>query len=292
MKKRKEEMKSNSKRRILAIAVLGTSLAGPLAAASGSSLSEGPGIEASIGHYFQAGDKASSAELRKAFHPAAMMFFAGKDGRLAGVSQPEWWSRTDAATTKVVAEKRAIPFLDAEATIGSAKVVSDYPTHQFQDFMLLAKLGDEWKIVSKVFHRRQPKDAPLPTAEAQAESRKGVEDVLKAKFEAMDAVDGDRLADVYHPRAMTYTILDGQLVGVPLAEWQARYAADREAKKAPAKVTRRIVSMDVTETAATAKLEHVLPDQRWVDYANLVKADGKWRIVGLVYVRSDRAPSK
>lgn len=252
--------------------------------------SDRAGVESGIGHYFLAGDTASSAELRKAFHPATMMFFAGKDGRLTGVSQPEWWSRTDAAKSPTKAMSRAIPMVDTEAGAGSAKVVSDYAAHQFQDYMLLVKLGDEWKIVSKVFYRREPADAPMPAGEAAAADRQAVEDVLKAKLAAMDAVDGDALAKVYHPRAMTYTVLDGQLVGVPIAEWQARYAADRDARKAAAaKARRRIVSMDVTPTAATAKLEHDLGDQRWVDYANLVKADGQWRIVGLVYQRADRA---
>ena len=69
-------------------------------------------IEETIGHYFKAGDTSSSAELRLAFHPAAMMFFV-KDGRLEGVSQPEWWARADANKSPVRALSRRIPIVDS-----------------------------------------------------------------------------------------------------------------------------------------------------------------------------------
>ena len=35
---------------------------------------------------------------------------------------------------------------------GSAKIVLEYPTVTFTDYMSLLKVGDEWKIVNKVFY--------------------------------------------------------------------------------------------------------------------------------------------
>ena len=46
-------------------------------------------IEETVGHYFKGGYTGSSAEKRKAFHPAAMMFFVDKEGALTGVSMPD-----------------------------------------------------------------------------------------------------------------------------------------------------------------------------------------------------------
>ena len=38
--------------------------------------------------YFKGGDTGSSMEMRRAFHPATMMFFVDKEGALTGVSMP------------------------------------------------------------------------------------------------------------------------------------------------------------------------------------------------------------
>src|SRR5262245_47748377 len=88
-----------------------------LAATSGSvpppSVTDRPGIETAGNHYIQAGNTSSSSELREAFHPATMMFYV-KDGVLTGVSQPEWWARTDANAGKpsTPATSRKITLVD------------------------------------------------------------------------------------------------------------------------------------------------------------------------------------
>ncbi|MFN2412266.1 MAG: nuclear transport factor 2 family protein [Pyrinomonadaceae bacterium] len=38
------------------------------------------------------------------------------------------------------------------------KIILDYPTVRFVDYMTLLKINGEWKIVSKVFHA-EPKQA-------------------------------------------------------------------------------------------------------------------------------------
>src|SRR5262249_12421418 len=84
-------------------------LATPLVAPA--SAPDRPSIEAAVAHYFVAGDTNSSAELKQAFHPAAMMFFV-RDGGLVGVSQTEWWSRIEASKETVKALSRAFPLVD------------------------------------------------------------------------------------------------------------------------------------------------------------------------------------
>jgi len=42
---------------------------------------------------------------------------------------------------------------------GVAKIVLEYPTVTFTDYMSLLKVGDEWKIVNKVFYA-EPKAKP------------------------------------------------------------------------------------------------------------------------------------
>ncbi len=239
-------------------------------------------IEETIGHYFAAGDTSSSAELRLAFHPAAMMFFV-KDGQLEGVSQPEWWARADANKTPVRALSRKIPLVDATRDTAVAKVLSEYPTHRFEDYMSLARLGGRWWIVGKIFHRTVPPNAPPPDPAAVAADREAIRSVLRTLFSAQDSNDGALAASLSSPRTMTYTVLDDRLVGVSAPEWEARLAARRTAGGEAPKAVRRIAMVDSEGDAAVARLEHELPGLRWIDYASLLKVEGKWQIVGFVY---------
>jgi Putative lumazine-binding len=142
-------------------------------------------IEETIGHYFRAGDTSSSQELRLAFHPATMMFFV-KDGALTGVSQPEWWARTDANKTPVVALSRRIPVVDVTGDAGVAKILSDYPTHRFADYMSLMKINGRWWIVGKIFHRTVPHDAPPAASAAVAADREAIRATLNTLNAALD----------------------------------------------------------------------------------------------------------
>jgi hypothetical protein len=243
-------------------------------------------IEETISHYFKAGDTASSAELRLAFHPTAMMFFV-KDGALSGVSQPEWWARSDANKTPVAALSRHIPLVEVGAAgeIAVAKVLSVYPTHRL-DYMTLVRLDGRWWIVGKIFHRTVPPDAAAPSASAVAADREAIRATLETLHRALASDDAELAVSVTDPRAMAYTVLDGRLVGISAAEGQARLAARRAAGD-PVKATRRITLVDSEGDAAVARLEHDLPAGRFIDYASLLKVGGQWKIVGLVFARQD-----
>jgi hypothetical protein len=244
-------------------------------------------IEETIGHYFKAGDTSSSPELRLAFHPACMMFFI-KDGALTGVSQPEWWQRTDANKTPVVALSRKIPVVDVTGDAAVAKILSDYPTHRFADYMSLMKLGGRWWIVGKIFHRTVPHDAPPPAAAAVTADNDAIRTTLQTLNTALDENDAALAASVTDPRATAYTLISGQLVGISAAEGQARLAARKAAGEA-SKGSRQVAMVDSDGDAAVAKLEHDLPTGHWIDYASLLKVGGQWRIVGLLYVRQGDA---
>jgi hypothetical protein len=244
-------------------------------------------IEETIGHYFRAGDTSSSQELRQAFHPATMMFFV-KDGALTGVSQPEWWVRADANKTPVVALSRQIPIVDITGDAAVAKIVSDYPTHRFADYMSLMKITGRWWIVGKIFHRTEPHDAPPPPAATVSTDRDAIRATLQTLNSALDGNDAALAASVTEPRATAYTLISGQLVGISAAEGQARLAG-RKAANENAKGSRQVVTVDSDGDAAVAKLVHDLPGGRWIDYASLLKLGGQWKIVGLLYIREGDA---
>ena len=248
-----------------------------------------PAIEQAVGHYFKAGDTSSSAELREAFHPAAMMFFV-KDGALNGVSQPEWWARADANKSPVVASSRQIPIVDVAGDAAFAKIVSVYPTHRFADYMSLMKIDGRWWIVGKIFHRFVPPDAPEPSAAAVAADRDAIRATLETLHKALEANDPGLASSVIDSRAMAYTMINGRLVGISAAEGEARLAA-RRASGEKIQASRKVVSVDSAGDAAVARLEHDLPTGRWIDYASLLKVGGQWKIVGLLYAKAPDARS-
>ena len=244
-------------------------------------------IETTIGHYFKAGDTSSSSELREAFHPAAMMFFV-KDGALAGVSQPEWWARSDANKSPVAALSRQIPVVDVAGDAAFAKVVSVYPTHRFEDYMSLMKIDGRWWIVGKIFHRTVPPDAPPSRPPPSHRSATRSARRSRRSTGRSRTTTPSSTASVTDPRAMAYTMINGRLVGISAAEGEARLAARRTAGET-VKATRRIAAVDSEGDAAVARLEHDLPTGRWIDYASLLKVGGQWKIVGLLYSRQEPA---
>ena len=50
-----------------------------------------------------------------------------------------------------------------------------------------------------------------------------------------------------------------------------------------------LAGLDSERDAAVARLEHELPGMRWIDYASLLKVEGKWQIVGFVYYQEKTA---
>jgi hypothetical protein len=106
--------------------------------------------------------------------------------------------------------------------------------------------------------------------------------------------DGVRRADTaaahraFHPVVTMYSVRDGEFVQRSIPDWLAAIAERAPDPPAPDTVPRRIVSVDVTGTAAVAKLELAYPEARVTDYMSLLKVNGQWIIVGKIFDRQPR----
>lgn len=103
-------------------------------------------------NYIQGHATGNGDFMRKAFHPdAKIMSF--RDGKMASMTAEEFASRFNGKPAADEAQrKRRIESVEITGNAGSAKIVLDYPTVTFTDYMSLLKVGDEWKIVNKVFY--------------------------------------------------------------------------------------------------------------------------------------------
>lgn len=100
--------------------------------------------------------------------------------------------------------------------------------------------------------------------------------------------DPEHYRKAFHPEAELFFVRDGKLTQWSLDEYIARAGTGKPAAD-EARRRRRIASVDVTGTAATAKVELDYPEVRFVDYMALLKLDGEWRIVNKTFDAERRA---
>lgn len=99
--------------------------------------------------------------MKKAFHTEGNLIFI-RDGKYATRSFAEYIAgMTGKPAADEATRKRAIESIDIAGNAAIARIVLDYPTVKFVDYMTLLKINGEWKIVNKSFYA-EPKQAPQP----------------------------------------------------------------------------------------------------------------------------------
>lgn len=116
-------------------------------------------VKMPLENYLQAHSTGNPEFIRKAFHADARIM-AFRDGKLTNLSVEEFAARFNGKPADDEAKrKRAIENIDISGNAASAKIVLDYPTVKFVDYMNLLKIDGEWKIVNKSFYAA-PKQQP------------------------------------------------------------------------------------------------------------------------------------
>ena len=89
--------------------------------------------------------------LRKAFYPEARLYFRKKDGTLGQVTQEQWYEGFRKNAGKEEAGDLRIAAVDVTGSAAAVKVIEVYPGSTYTDYLNLLKLGEEWKIVNKIY---------------------------------------------------------------------------------------------------------------------------------------------
>jgi hypothetical protein len=242
-------------------------------------------VEETVRHYFRSGDENAASELEIAFHPTLGMYWVDKAGSAQELDRHAWADRLRAATTRQPATVRRIVSVEVAGDAAVARLHSEFPTHHFDDLVSLLRVDGRWRIVLKVFHRREPADAPLPAPAQVDAEQKAIREVLARAFQAMDAGDGARLGSTALSRAQTYAVDRGELVAVSVPGWQARLDQARAQGKARPSA-REVDWVEVASDVAVARMTHGQGADRIVAYGSLLRvADGGWKLVGLAYGR-------
>ena len=104
--------------------------------------------------------------MRKAFHTEGNLVFV-RDGKFTTRSFADYIAGfTGKPAADEAQRKRSIESVDVAGNAASAKIILDYPTTRFVDYMSLLKIDGEWKIVNKIFYA-EPKAKPTTNKAAQ-----------------------------------------------------------------------------------------------------------------------------
>ncbi len=116
-------------------------------------------VEKPIQAYFRYHQTGDPKGLSEAFHPEALLQWS-EGGERRVLTQADWIARAEAQAVKTAGQPRPevrcqITSLEVSGNAAIAKVILDYPTFRFIDYLHLLRLKGEWKIVDKIFHREE-----------------------------------------------------------------------------------------------------------------------------------------
>jgi hypothetical protein len=115
-------------------------------------ISEIDAVKAPLKSYIRAHETGNADFIRRAFaKDAKVMGYMGGKFIFWGIE--EYAGRFSGKPAEDEAQrKRSFEMLDVTEDAAVAKVVLDYPSVKFTDYMSLLKIDGEWKIVGKSFH--------------------------------------------------------------------------------------------------------------------------------------------
>jgi S1-C subfamily serine protease len=116
------------------------------------------------------------------------------------------------------------------------------------------------------------------TAHAQSSADSaGVRGALQHYLNGQVTGSADEMRAAFHPDARMTFVRDGKISIMPIQEFITRF--DGKAAADETQRRRRIVSMDITGTAASGVIELDYPTTRFVDYMTLLKDGERWVII-------------
>lgn len=108
-------------------------------------------VRVALEHYLAGHATGDGAHYRLAFQDSANLYWFREGQFRIRTSRDFAASAPGKPADDEARRKRSIDFIDVVGTAAVARITLDYPEVTFTDYMSLVKIGDEWKIVSKIF---------------------------------------------------------------------------------------------------------------------------------------------
>ena len=110
-------------------------------------------IEKTLNYYLTGFKNNDAATLSKAFHPTATMKWSGENYK--EVNAIEALTKGMDGTPKKEKIFTRVVSINATRNAASAQLEIEFPTFTYIDFMHVLKIDGNWKIVSKIFTKRE-----------------------------------------------------------------------------------------------------------------------------------------
>ncbi len=144
-------------------------------------------------------------------------------------------------------------------------------------------MAKRWRVVTLGFVTLGAAAVALGAAgrAGAAGDEAGVRQAAELYLQGQATGRGEFMRQAFHPDAKLFSMRDGKVAQLTLDEFVGRFTGKPAADEAKRK--RRVVSVDVTGTAAVAKIDLDHPDAHIVDHLALLKVDGSWKIVNKTF---------
>lgn len=127
--------------------------------------------------------------------------------------------------------------------------------------------------------------APCVPARPPSEDA-AVRRVVETYLHGLKFNDVASLRKAFYPEAKLFFVKkDGTLGQITQEDWYKGFAASAGKEE---QGDLRVVSVDVTGNAASAKVREEYPTSVYTDYVSLLKLGGEWKIVNKIYVAEPR----
>ncbi|GAC17662.1 nuclear transport factor 2 family protein [Paraglaciecola arctica] len=217
--------------------------------------------------------KGDKSMLGKALHSEGKLSYL-RDGKYAKLEFPDYLSGMK--LRNLDDGVRRIPYIKSIEVTGNvaiAKLVLDYSSILFTDYMTLLNINGEWKITNKIAYSvRDPQNNKVERANIIE-----VMAPLKRYMLAYNNGDTEHLSAVFHNKANIMSISKGQYKTLTLKRYIESFKHLKS--KGEGMISHQIQSIDTTGNAAIAKVILNFPNSIITQYLSLLKIDGEWKIV-------------
>ena len=111
-------------------------------------------VKATVERYLHGLKFNDTTDFHRAFWPDAKLLFIKRDGSLGQLSQAEWYRGFAATAGKEEPGTLEIVSIDVSGSAASVKVMETYPTSVYIDYLNLLRIGQDWRIVNKIYMSR------------------------------------------------------------------------------------------------------------------------------------------
>ena len=111
-------------------------------------------VRATVQRYLHGLKFNDTTDFHKAFWPDAKLLFIKRDGSLGQLSQADWYRGFAATAGKEEQGTLEIVSVDVTGSAASVKVMETYATSVYVDYLNLLRIGQEWRIVNKIYMSR------------------------------------------------------------------------------------------------------------------------------------------